>query len=70
MGAGMLRRFKEMKKLAIAATGVVLGLAVLGFTVFTGSTANAAECNVTTDVPNIGTKIKEDLKWTQKDGRA
>ncbi len=60
-----------MKKLAIAATGVVLGLAVLGFTAFSGNnTAEAAQCKVTADVPNIGTKIKEDRKWTQKDGRA
>jgi LPXTG-motif cell wall-anchored protein len=60
-----------MKKLALAATGFVLGLAVLGFTVFTGNnTAEAAQCNVTADVPSIGTKIKQDRKWTQKDGRA
>jgi hypothetical protein len=60
-----------MKKLAIAATGLVLGLAVLGITAFTGNnTAEAAKCNVTADVPNIGTKIKKDRKWTQKDGRA
>jgi LPXTG-motif cell wall-anchored protein len=59
-----------MKKLAIAATGVVLGLAVLGVTAFTGNTADAAQCKVTADVPKIGTKIKADRKWTQKDGRA
>lgn len=59
-----------MKKLAIAATGIVLGLAVLSVTAFTGNSAEAAQCKVTADVPNIGTKIDKDRKWTQKDGRA